>query len=337
MSTMSENKAKNFGPLFIASAALLWTTDVFVRSNLEGLLTSVQITLLDHIIIIIVISPFVIKYLPDLKNFTAKEWFALLWIGIGGSALATIFLTEGFFTGDYPFQYVGVVILLQQSQPIIAIGMAHILLKEKLPRHYYLLSFLSLIGVGMIISPNLQNGGILGLTENKGLIAASFGLLAAILWGSSTVFGRYILEHGDQKREYRQMTTYRFLIATIFLIIFTPIYTKSGGFPTLEGIFTTQVILSILYMALIVGLFSLVLYYYGLKTTHASISAIFELAYPLSYFVFVPLILPIIRPDAWNVPPQLIQYIGGAILLFSTTAISYTYGKINMVDTVNKT
>lgn len=322
----------NFGPLYIAFAAFLWTTDVFLRTNLEGLLTSVQITLLDHTIIVLVISPFIVKYGPALGKFTIKEWFAVLWIGIGGSALATIFLTEGFFVGEHPFQYVGLVVLLQQSQPIIAIGLAHLLLKEKLPRYYYLLTAIAIIGVLLIIAPNLINESgeldLSGFQKNLGVIAAFFGFLAAVFWGSSTVMGRYLLEHGSEKREYKQMTTYRFLIAFLFLVIFTPFLPRSNGYPTLSGLLNTQIILSILYLSLIVGLASLIIYYYGLKTTHASVSAIAELTYPLSYYIFIPLLIPIISPNAWYNPPNLIQGIGGVIFLFATTAMSYIYGKI---------
>lgn len=321
---MSDNKSSfNFGFFYIAFAAFLWTTDTLVRTNLEGKLSSTQITLVDHIIIVVVISPLIVKYFPKLLKFNRKEWLALLWIGIGGSALATIALTEGFFTGDFPFQNVAVVILLQQTQPIVAIGLAHLLLKEKLPNLFYLLSLFSIIGVALIISPFLFVDGSFVISSqvsnNTGLTAGVFGLIAAVLWGSSTVFGRYILKHGVQKPDYKEMATYRFFIAVIFLLIFTPFIPRSDGYPSLEILLDTEVILSLLFLALIVGLLSLVLYYYGLKTTHASISAIAELAYPLSFFV----IMPLLKIN----PPSLMQFVGAALLLASTTLLSYNYGR----------
>lgn len=321
---MSDNKSSfNFGFFYIAFAAFLWTTDILVRTNLEGKLSATQITLVDHLIIVIVISPLIVKYFPKLLKFNLKEWLALLWIGIGGSALATIALTEGFFTGDFQFQNVAVVILMQQTQPIVAIGLAHLLLKEKLPNLFYLLSLFAIIGVGLIISPFIFVGGSFvissQISNNTGLMAGMFGLIAAILWGSSTVFGRYLLKHGVQKPEYKEMVTYRFFIAAIFLVIFTPFIPRSDGYPSIEGLLNIEIMLSLLFLALIVGLLSLVLYYYGLKTTHASMSAIAELAYPLSFFV----IMPLLKVDT----PSLIQLIGAAVLLVSTTLLSYNYGK----------
>lgn len=60
----------------------------------------------------IFLSPLIVKFSSGLLELNKKEWFAVLFIGIGGSALATIALTEGFFTGDFPFQNVAIVVFL---------------------------------------------------------------------------------------------------------------------------------------------------------------------------------------------------------------------------------
>ncbi|OLS20002.1 MAG: hypothetical protein HeimC3_42130 [Candidatus Heimdallarchaeota archaeon LC_3] len=334
----------NTGPLFIALAAFLWTTDAFVRSNYDSILTGIQIVLLEHLIIVIMISPLIVKYIPKLLELTKKEWGAVLFIGIGGSALATVAFTEGIFIGS-PFQFIAVVILLQQTQPLIAIGLSHLLLKERLPNFYYPLATVSLIGVFLIIFPTISGftqsvGGLLNtlsqLTSSNGFLAGLLGLTAAFLWGSSTVFGRYVMEHGQQKPAYFQMVTYRFFIAFIFLLLLIPFYSRSsliemGGFlnlsryPSFEAIATFSLLTGLIYIALIVGLLSLLLYYYGLKTTHASMSAIAELAFPLSFFMIIPFLqslgTEIIFPDS-------IQLLGSILLISSATLLSYNYGKL---------
>jgi drug/metabolite transporter (DMT)-like permease len=368
--------------MFIASAAFLWTTDVFVRGDLEGLLIANQLVLLEHIIIILILLPLVYKFFPPLLGFDRKQWGALLFIGIGGSAMATIFLTIGFFMGS-PYQYVAVVVLLQQVQPLFAIGFAHLILKERLPRNYYLFAMVAIIGVLLIILPmptsDLACNSFVGdsinicsstkpfsgistftssFQEDDGVKASLFGLLAAFLWGTSTVFGRYLLEHGKDQLEYFQMTTYRFLIALIFLLGLTMVVDisssqfdrdvelinyKFAGFPDLGTLDETRVITSIIYIALIVGLLSLVLYYYGLRTTHASISAIFELAFPLSFFIVVPAMramqpkFEIFNMTIYDLGPyilelHILQIIGAALLLITSTALSYTYAKTIEVD-----
>jgi len=332
---MDQSKVKsfNFGPLLIFIAALIWTTDVFVRSSFEGKLTSFQVVLLEHVIIAIALSPLIIRYVPKLFELNSKEWGSLLFIGIGGSALATIALTEGFFLGDFPYQYAVQVVFLQQIQPIFAIGLAHILLKEKLPSYYYILSFTAIIGAFLLVfaddQVNLINGEnfrfnnlstfIETLSVGDGLTAGMLGLAAAILWGASTVFGRYMLEYGEQKPEYFQMATYRFTIALVFLLIFIPFYPRANGYPInrsdgFSKISSSSVLVSLMYVALIVGLLSLVLYYWGLKSTHASVSTIFELAFPLSFYVIVPFL------DV-NAQPNFVQQVGSVILVVSATIL----------------
>lgn len=379
---MQENKfnlnSRNIGPIFIAMAAFLWTTDVFVRTDLEGSLIANQIVLMEHVIIIIILLfiPVTYTYMNKLRQFDRKQWGSLLFIGIGGSALATIALTIGFFMGD-PFQYAALVVLLQQTQPIIAIGLAHLLLKERLPKHYYLLGGFAIIGVLLMILPlptsdlscrffgnSIEVCGsskpfsgistlIDGFKTNEGVKASMFGLIAALLWGSSTVFGRYLLEHGKEKIEYIQMTTYRFLVALVFLIFlssFVEIYQNItekdvkvinytlAGFPSRSSLNADRVIPSLIYIALIVGLLSLIFYYFGLRTTHASISAIFELVFPLSFFIIIPIIkqaqprlkignILVYDISGYVLPLHYLQILGAIILLVCSTILSITYAR----------
>ncbi len=327
-----EEKSKfsfNFGPLFIAFAAFLWTTDAFVRTSLNGKISPIQLVFVDHLIIILIISPLVFKYIGGLGKFSGFDWFALLFIGIGGSALATIALTAAFYLGR-PFEFIAVIVLLQQTQPIIAIGLAKLLLKEKLPSNYIPLSLVAIIGVYLINFPSLSNqtntfSGVISIvtlnfSNPLGVTAALLGLTAAVLWGASTVFGRYLLEHSQQKLEFQQMTTFRFLIAFIFLTVLVtiPNSVNPEGFPNLMKLSTdVSVLTSLLYLSIVVGLLSLLIYYFGLKRTKASVSTIFELAYPFSLFILLPLFN--------STPLTMVQYVGAIILILSTTILSYSY------------
>ncbi len=316
----------NPGPLFIASAAFLWTTDAVARGFLSQEVSSGLLVLLEHIIIVVVISPILIKYWSDLTQMTKQEWGALLFIAIGGSSLATISLTQAYSLESGA--YITIVALLQQSQPIIAIGLAHWLLKERLPKYYYPLAFAAIVGVFLMFLPFLTNftndpTKILETLRNydqQALLAGTLGLLAALFWGGSTTFGRYMLEHGIHRFEYFQMTAYRFSVALVFLIFYNIVL---GQFvtPRFSQITNPMSIGALLYIALIPGLLSLILYYYGLKTTHASVSAIFELAFPLSALVILPLVFK-------NQIADEIQIIGAIILIVSTTILSYSYRQL---------
>ena len=68
--------------------------------------------------------------------------------------------------------------------------------KEKLPRYYYPLSLVAISGVFLMYYPTVS--GLSGsLVDDLGVQAAFLGLLAAALWGSGTVLGKYLLVHSD--------------------------------------------------------------------------------------------------------------------------------------------
>src|SRR3989338_1583533 len=103
-------------PWLVVLAALLWAVDAQFRKFLTGDLSSVTIVLMEHITIAVLVFLFLWRYLPELKNLSWREWLAVVFIALGGSALATVFFTQS-------FHYVNpsVAILLQKVQPLIAI------------------------------------------------------------------------------------------------------------------------------------------------------------------------------------------------------------------------
>jgi drug/metabolite transporter (DMT)-like permease len=317
------------GPLFIMTAAFIWTLDVIFRDNLlNNGFKSLQIVLIEHLIVVLVIIPWIVRYLPDLLEFSLFEWGALIFIGFGGGALATAALTEAYNLG-----FITMAVLLQQTQPFIAIGLAYVLLKEKLLKNkeYLILIITAILGVFLIFFPILTNftedlSQLFVLTDIDFLILNALGgifaLIAAFFWGGSTVFGRYLLGHSEKRLDYRAMTTYRFLIALIFLSILNFVLILTGtSFPSLDAILLniTSITISFLFIAMIVSLLSLGLYYFGLKNTHATVSSICELFYPLSAFVILPFLL--------NEHIYFSQIVGGGILLIASGALSYHYSK----------
>ncbi len=314
---------KYIGPVFIMIAAFLWTLDAFFREGLTKHFESLQIVFLEHLIIVIVILPLILRYLPELQHFTLKEWGALIFIGWGGSALATVALTESFKLG-----VITMTVLLQQTQPFIAIALAYVLLKERLPKGYFILAIMATIGVFFIFFPFLTNYTedlkqlLVVITDPdffiKGTLPGILALIAAFFWGGSTVFGRFLLEHSDKKLEFQQMTAYRFFVAFIFLTITNVALTLSGiKFPT-AGVILDN-LMPLLFIALIVGLLSLTLYYFGLKNTHATVSTICELFYPLSAFVILPFLL--------SEKIFITQVIGGILLIAASGILSFLYAR----------
>src|SRR3990167_5966758 len=203
---------KKFGPWLIVIAAMLWAVDAPFRKFLTDDLPSTTIVLMEHIVIGVLVLLFLFKYLSEFKNLSWKEWLAVAFIGLGGSALATVFFTQS-------FRYVNpsVAILLQKVQPFIAILGAALILKERLSKNFWLWALVGVFGAYLVTFPELK---VEGLRLAGGTLGAVFALLAAFLWGGSTVFGRFVL----RKISFQAMTAVRFLSALVFLVFLNIYY-----------------------------------------------------------------------------------------------------------------
>src|SRR5690606_22768441 len=117
---------------------------------------------------------------------TWREWLSVIFIGLGGSALATILFTQSFH-----YLNPSVAILLQKLQPLIAIGLAIWVLGESLSKRFWLWAVVAIAGAYVISFPGLNPEG---LTWNSHALGVVLALGAAFFWGGSTVFGRLVLD-----------------------------------------------------------------------------------------------------------------------------------------------
>lgn len=258
-----------FGPLLVAVAAMLWATDAPFRTYLTVELSSSFIVLAEHGVNLLIALPLLFVGWRELLRLTAREWVAVLAIAIGGSALASIAFTQA-------FHYVNpsVAILLQKVQPFIAIALAAVLLKERLYKNFWIWALIAALGAYLISFPQLTPQVYEGEAFNPNAIGVMLALFAALLWGASTVFGKYVL----RTTRFQTLTALRFGIAFFFLFAFA---LSHGAIPPLSSVTSTDW-LFIAVVALVSGAFSLGLYYYGLQYTKASIATLAELGFPLA-------------------------------------------------------
>ncbi|MCG7407246.1 DMT family transporter [Paenibacillus sp. ACRRX] len=254
------------GVWLVAMGAALWGIGPLFRVLLLELLTSSQIVLIEHLILFVFAAPVLWLHRHELKGCSWRHLFALLFISWGGSVFATIMFTDAFAQGNP-----NGVLLLQKLQPIFAVLLARILLKESLPKGFSSLLLLAVIGTYLLTfgwsSPVGHMSDVIGTSS---LLA----LGAAFLWGGSTVMGRYMLG----KMKYETVTSLRFLLALPLLFVITWTEAPSWNVPGSEwGTVTFYILLQ----ALLPGLVSLLLYYRGLSTTKASYATLAELSFPL--------------------------------------------------------
>lgn len=259
----------NTGFWLVVLGAALWGVDPLFRILLLETMTSTQIVLVEHIIVSLIALPVLWKFRADLKNLRARHWIAVIFISWGGSALATVLFTLALTHNDP-----NTVLLLQKMQPLFAIVMAKLLLKESLPRRFGGLFIIALAGTYLLtFGLTFPSAGWDSWVHAGSLLS----LGAAALWGGSTVMGRLML---GQTR-YETVTSLRFVVALPLLIFMTWNEGAPWSFPSGTGA-QAAVILNILGQALLPGLLSLLLYYKGLSSTKASVATLAELSFPMA-------------------------------------------------------
>ena len=118
--------------LLVALGASLWGTDAILRVPLLEVASPSQIVLLEHLVLLLFSVPAVALGWRYFRGFGVTQWAALLVIGWGGSALATLLFTTAFAVGNPT-----VAILLQKTQPLFAVALAGVLLRERLAWAYW--------------------------------------------------------------------------------------------------------------------------------------------------------------------------------------------------------
>lgn len=303
-------QAKNkifIGSLAVVVAALLWSLDgIFLRPRLASVEPSL-VVFLEHSLGFIILLPFLFIYKSELKKITKKQWTAIFWVALFGGALGTTFFTKALFlTG---FVDVSVVVLLQKFQPIFAILLSAIILKERFPSKFYIYAALALIGGYFVTFKN-------PLSINLGTATTMmvvFSLLAAFSWGSSTVFGKYSLKNIN----YGLLSVLRFGFTIIIMLI--PAIKYFSTFPTI----TSSVWETLAIIVFTSGAVAMYLYYYGLKKIPASLATLCELAWPVSAIIFDYLFNHNIL--------SLTQIIGATLLIIAVT-LATTLNKTQIIS-----
>jgi drug/metabolite transporter (DMT)-like permease len=255
------------GVLLVALGAALWGTDAVLRVPLLEVMSPPAIVLSEHLVLLLYSVPAVALGWRIFPRLGVSQWIALLVIAWGGSALATLLFTAAFALGNPT-----VVILLQKTQPLFAIVLAHILLQERLRWAYWPCFVVAVLGAYLISFDGLiEPFEALGSAQAQ---TAALTLGAAMLWGSSTALGRFVLKDVP----FHTLTGARLLLALPFLWVIALTQGSLGKVGTGLAAEPARVVL----LALIPGLLGLLLYYRGLSGTKASYATLAEISFPAS-------------------------------------------------------
>lgn len=260
------------GILLVALGAALWGTDALFRRGLALDMPSSTLVFLEHLVLVVVVSPVLVRSVGQLRKLTGRDWVAAGVIGAGSSALATVLFTSAFKYGDPTTP-----LLLQKVQPLVAVGAAALLLGERPRFRFTWFLGAGLVGAYLVSFPDPSSVSVSDLTP------ALLALGAAGLWGLGTVMGRHL----TSRLGFSVITSLRFALALPVLALFVALGDEPSGLAEV----TRSDVLAIVLLALIPGLLALLLYYEGLTATPASAATLAELAFPVSavtlnYLVF---------------------------------------------------
>ncbi|MGE0393171.1 MAG: DMT family transporter [Vicinamibacterales bacterium] len=286
------------GPWLVTLSAMLWALDAPFRKLLTADLSSTVIVLLEHLLVSLCVLPLLLPRLAELRGLRRQEWLAVVFVGFGGSASATVLFTES-------FHYVNptVAVLLQKLQPLIAITLASALLGERPSRRFWTWAAIAMGGAYLVSFPDLVPTGLSGGANARGVLLA---LGAAAFWGGSTVFGRFVLNRAS----FQVMTGLRFTTGLVWLAVVNLSLGRIGEVANASA----RDWLLVFALAVVAGFISLLVYYYGLRSTRASVATMCELAYPLSSVLLNWVLL--------GAALSPVQVAGGAILLGAITRLA---------------
>jgi drug/metabolite transporter, DME family len=300
-----------YAVVFVALAATLWAADAYFRNQLVQHLSPTQIVVAEDALITVFLLPVLIRSRQELRLLGARGWTAVGIIAAGAQALATILFTASFAIAAQ-HQLFAETFVLQQTQPLIAIVLAWIVLGERRRPWFWPAAAVAIVAVYMVVFASdplspisaLQNGRV-----EVGLLA----LGAAVLWASGTVLGRFALG----SISFWSMTALRFTLALPVLVVIVLVQNGLGGFGHYRF---TDFVPNLLAIAIVPGLLALLLYYRALSKTPASLATIAEMAYPVA----ATLIASAPPPWGFNQPIYPVQLVGTALLLVVIVFLNWT-------------
>jgi drug/metabolite transporter (DMT)-like permease len=308
--------------LLVAVAAAMWATDAYWRPGLTKQLSAGQVVLVEDLAISICLVPVLLMNIGSLRRLTRRRWLALLAIGIGPQAVATVLFTKAigfaFPSNAAPqFDVLHEVYLLYLLQPVFGLTFARIFLGERRRWTFWPFAATALVGVYLIVFAD--NPAAPWQIQHPELVAGLLVLGAVIMWAAGTVLGRYAL----QDVSFPVTTGLRFVLALPVLLVI--VLVDKGG-AAFNG-YSAEQIPAFLGIVIVPGLLAMLLYYLALSKTPASLATIAELGYPLALFFIFSLPPPV----GQAAPLRGIEVVGAVILVASVVTLNFLKGR-NIVE-----
>lgn len=277
----------SLSPLLIALAAMLWGSDLLLRTRVvQAGWSPSYIVLAEHLLLTAAFLVPLWRGRRLLASLSRRQWAVLLFVGGGGSALATWLYTTAFAL-DYSRALT--VALLQKTQPIFALLLAGLVLGERRSSGFWVWCALALTGACLLVVGDKDfEPHLLGRVRVEQALLA---IGASALWGAATVAGRPL----SVALPPSLLAGARFALALPVLGLLSLL-----AAPPPMAARTPEIAGLLCLIALLPGLLGMGLYYWGLRGTAASVATLAELCYPLTTLLIGVVVLhSSITPGQW--------------------------------------
>jgi len=262
-------RAATLGAFVICVSAALWGLDGVVLTPRLANLPVPFVVFLLHAIPFLLMQPFLFRSYGRLRHMEAKGWLALALVALTGGLIGTLAIVKALFLVN--FNHLSVVVLLQKLQPLFALILAAVLLKERVSWRFLSLAVVALGGAYLL---TFGAAAPAAAADTITLRAALWAVIAAAAFGSATVLSKLLLG----SLGFKDATFARYGMTTALSFVYLGVRGVGLPFASLTG--ANWVI--VLIISLTTGSGAIFLYYFGLSRVRASVATICELCLPLS-------------------------------------------------------
>ncbi len=270
---MTDAREKSYGPWLVALGAALWGTESAWRIPLVKVFAPDVIVLWEHIILVALALPFIVPRLGELRRVRRSTIAWLIFSGIAGSAVGTVFFTMALEHGNPT-----VVNVVLNVQPVLSTTAAFLLFGDRLARGFFPWAAAAIAaGVVLVLSPP-DPADIHGGMLDPG---TGYALVCALFWGLSTVAGRGVMV----EMSLPLASGLRLVVGLVTMTIIVGargMLTADAMWPAAAQAEAGHAIAWLLLLAVLSGGIPLVIYFAGLARTRASTAGYFEMMQTLA-------------------------------------------------------
>lgn len=256
--------------LFILFACLLWAIDLLVRYPISLQMSFVSIVFIESLIGLLFIFPVLFRKRDELKSLTLKEWLIAAFIGGLGMSVAG-YLQTACIQKATP----GLFSFFQIFQPLFVIYIAHLFLKEKVDNMYVYWGIWVVLSAILIFSVDLE----IMFSSEVVFLDMIIALSTMLIWGFCTILAKKFLKNRSALTLVGLRWFFAFIVSSVILSA------EKETIP-FEILLQNDIGARFLFISVIAGLFSMRLYYSGLKNISAGNVSFIEISYAAFGMIF---------------------------------------------------